>query len=124
MDVKLQNQLQSRYPVLFAGTSKGLNESLMAFGCEVGDGWYPLIDETCLKITEVDPEAELLQVKEKYGSLRMYLSGNEDAHDITYEAEAKSSRICEVCGADGKVRGGGWLRVLCDGCWKEPVDVD
>ncbi len=65
MKIELQDKLKSRYPVLFAGTSKGLNESLMAFGCECGDGWYPLIDETCRLITDVDPEAELMQVKEK-----------------------------------------------------------
>jgi len=116
MKIELQEQLHKRYPVLFAGVNKDLRNSLMAFGCECGDGWYPLIDETCRRITEVDPEAELMQVKEKYGSLRMYLDGNDEAHDITYEAEAKSERICEVCGADGRVRGGGWLKVLCDGC--------
>jgi hypothetical protein len=29
-------------------------------------------------------------------------------------AESMSYRICEECGDRGKMRGGGWVRTLCD----------
>jgi hypothetical protein len=31
-------------------------------------------------------------------------------------AESMSSVTCEDCGIPGKVRGGGWIRTLCDTC--------
>jgi hypothetical protein len=57
----------------------------------------------------------LTQVKEKYGTLRFYTSGGDDAVERYVEfAEYFSSRLCEDCGAPGNLRGGGWLRTLCD----------
>lgn len=57
-----------------------------------------------------------LQVKEKFGLLRFYVyGGNDRTYDYIEFAEAMSGRICEECGAPGVLRGGGWLRTLCDG---------
>lgn len=36
--------------------------------------------------------------------------------EIVYKAEEDSYKICESCGAPGKVRGRGWVRTLCDDC--------
>ncbi|KWT98173.1 MULTISPECIES: hypothetical protein [unclassified Variovorax] len=56
-----------------------------------------------------------VQVKEKFGTLRFYVSG---ASDVQYAyiafAEAMSARTCEVCGAPGELRNSGWIRTLCD----------
>jgi hypothetical protein len=55
------------------------------------------------------------QVKEKYGTLRFYMSGGTDKiYEFIDEAERKSAQTCEVCGAHGDLRVGGWLKTLCD----------
>lgn len=66
-------------------------------------------------------EAELsvpvaVQVKEKFGTLQVYLDGAHDelAQGYLSFAAAMSARTCEECGAPGKLRNGGWLRTLCD----------
>ena len=66
-------------------------------------------------------EVELLeypqvqQIKEKFGGLRIYLSNEDDyIHGIIYMAERMAARTCEVCGAKGQMRGGSWLKTLCD----------
>lgn len=57
------------------------------------------------------------QVKEKFGTLRMYLDWSTDEmEDIVDEAEAKSAVTCANCGHVGQLRGGGWLLTLCDKC--------
>ena len=55
------------------------------------------------------------QVKEKFGSLRFYYRGGDDAIDgMVRMAESMSVVTCEVCGNAGKIRRNGWLRSLCD----------
>jgi hypothetical protein len=59
------------------------------------------------------------QVKEKYGTLRFYMtSGTDEMYAITDKAESQSSTICETCGKKGKVRGRGWYYTRCATCWK------
>jgi hypothetical protein len=57
------------------------------------------------------------QIKEKYGTLRVYYRGGDDyCQGIIAMAEHMSSVTCEDCGVPGKVRDGGWIRTLCDDC--------
>lgn len=63
MSPELEKQLFEKYPKIFADTNKSPKESCMAFGLEVGDGWYNLIDILCEALTytfttsiEVDEE--------------------------------------------------------------------
>jgi hypothetical protein len=116
MKIELEKQLIEKYPQLFKDVNSTPQESCMCFGCECGDGWYDILDELCRKITEVDKEAYLLQVKEKYGALRVYGTFNEKAQKLAYEAEKESESVCEYCSKPGKIREGGWLRCLCDEC--------
>jgi hypothetical protein len=58
-----------------------------------------------------------VQIKEKFGGLRVYLNG--ETPEMTaaiIEAERKSFETCEQCGAPGKLRRGGWISTLCDIC--------
>lgn len=56
-----------------------------------------------------------MQVKEKYGTLRFYVSGGDErAQAILEFAEYHSSKVCEICGARGQVRGEGWLTTRCE----------
>lgn len=62
---------------------------------------------------EVIPTA--IQVKEKFGTLRFYTTGCDDrAMTLIEFAEELSGKTCEVCGAPGQLRGGGWVKSLCD----------
>jgi len=60
---ELEQKLFAKYPKIFRDANKSPQESCMAFGLEVGDGWYNLIDVLCEALTytyttaiEVDEE--------------------------------------------------------------------
>lgn len=97
----------------------------------VGAGWYPLVIATDAQLSRLDPHYRVLQVKEKFGTLRYYCraSGDDpepellDAMDaITDDAERASATICERCGQPGILHQNGRARVktLCNTC-AEPV---
>lgn len=55
------------------------------------------------------------QVKEKFGGLRFYYHGGDDAvSGMVRMAESWAANTCENCGAVGTLRHGGWVRTLCD----------
>ena len=59
---------------------------------------------------------EVVQVKEKLGTLRFYVSHHSDAiNERIAEARKEASHTCEVCGQAGKQRKtGGGLRAVCE----------
>lgn len=62
------------------------------------------------------------QVKEKYGTLRLYLTGYPLGFDaIECEAEEKSKRVCELCGRSGKLVGTNWLYTRCYKCYRRMI---
>lgn len=50
MKQELEEQLFKKYPKIFGGRDKDLQENLMGFGFECGDGWAWLIDNLCASI--------------------------------------------------------------------------
>ncbi|WP_433465525.1 hypothetical protein [Spirillospora sp. CA-128828] len=107
----------------------------------VGPGWHPLLLRLHEQLLAVNPDYRVQQVKEKYGTLRIYLltglmrypgweTGNlpephdeerykredEAARRLVHAAEEESARICESCGNPGETRGNSWLKTLCDDC--------
>lgn len=88
------------------------------FGVEVGVGWTSLIEplfELCAK-----EGVEVVQVKEKFGGLRFYVSNaSEELYKAIDKAETESFHICEHCGAPGKLGGKGWIKTLCEPCRKK-----
>ena len=82
-------------------------------------GWYPIIVKLDEQIAAIDPDYQVMQVKEKYGTLRYYCTGDEAGviFDLVNEAEQQSAVTCESCGAPGKMHERGyWLRTLCSDC--------
>lgn len=70
---------------------------------------------TWMVAKEPIPQVEAVQVKEKFGTLRFYYEGGDEyIRGLVTMAEAMSAYTCEVCGAPGEARGGGWIRTLCD----------
>lgn len=51
MTPELEQKLITKYPKIFVDCGKTPQESCMAWGLEVGDGWYNLIDVLCEALT-------------------------------------------------------------------------
>jgi len=78
----------------------------------VGKGWHGLIDE----FYDTYPEAEMQQVKEKFGSLCLYhWETSAKSLDLELELRNRSSRMCEECGKPCESREiRHWVWTLCD----------
>jgi hypothetical protein len=59
---------------------------------------------------------EVLQVKEKFGGLRVYVNchRNEAIYQRLGLAAQESLRTCEICGQSGTLREDRWIKTLCD----------
>jgi hypothetical protein len=87
----------------------------MCFGFETGDGWLELLKECFSRLVSLGEECEILEVKEKFGTLRIYANASQEANTIIEEYEARSEQICEECGQPGTLRKQtGWYRTTCD----------
>lgn len=162
MSPELEQKLVEKYPDLFRDVNRSPRESLMCFGCEHGDGWYDIIDNLCGYVTylqnnvsyylglkgSVDkgfdgcfrcPKVIFTQIKEKYGTLRVYWNFEEienydeiksnlkDPNELdecikrysnTIDSvinfcEYLSSKTCEMTGKPGKLYSKGWCVTLC-----------
>lgn len=55
------------------------------------------------------------QVKEKFGTLRFYYHGGDEAVDgMVRMAESMSAMMCEKCSKPATMHHDGWVRTLCD----------
>jgi hypothetical protein len=129
MNPELDKKLVEDFPILYRDRYGDLKDTAMVWtsmiwGFEVGDGWEPIIRRLSEKIEEYNKKHEdnpviAVQVKEKFGSLRFYVSHYPDEIDgLVDAAEAESERVCEICGKEGKLRPDlGWMLTLCDDCY-------
>ena len=175
MSPELEHKLIEKYPTLFKDRNKSPRESLMCFGCEFSDGWYKVFDELCDYLTRLanqemfftikdeyktedgkgyiyvkHPGISFTQVKEKYGTMRIYWIGNgienyeeiqkklndPEAMEVNIKqyydrvdnaieyAEFLSSKVCEECGEPGKVYTNGWHMTRCKKCIIERYGFD
>lgn len=148
MNKKNTQYLFTTYAHLFNPDPK-MQNNLMIFGFECGDGWFTLINELCYQLnahrqwceacindynnkkswTFNWPEERLVkykhattiqvvQVKEKFGTLRFYIRGGNDFMDGAIDlAEELSAFICETCGAPGENKEiNGWWTTMCRAC--------
>ena len=128
MDKKLEEKIFRRFSTLFPGGRKvDPKQSLMNEGISCGDGWFDLIWNLCERIEKIlyqkgneklEKNFTVVQVKEKFGSLRFYIhGGNKLIWDIVFEAEKEASNTCEKCGRLGKLDTRfGWYLTLCKEC--------
>ena len=97
-----EEQLTNKYPLL----------KISYIECD--SGWLNLIDKLCSEIIKIDKnnDIQVQQIKEKYGTLRFYISYvdgmDEKIFDkickIILKFENKSAKICEVCGYKGNLK--------------------
>jgi hypothetical protein len=94
----------------------------------VGDGWLltiikPLIEE----LIAAGWDKKILQVKEKFGTLRFYIPEESDEiYKIIEKYEELTENTCEICGTFDKENitvksHNGWLSVKCDNCLKNKI---
>ena len=125
MREELDAMLCEKYPKMMVNRHKDMQETTMCWGFECSDGWYNILNQLMSQIqhhidwknrdTEVVQQVTLDQVKEKFGTLRVYYSGGDDyIRGLVSMAQAMSGSTCEVCGNAGKFRGKGWFYTSCD----------
>lgn len=87
---------------------------------DVGIGWLSLVRDFVAEALPHDPSLCILEMKEKWGSLKIWCDTDVTAARLAKgKAEIKSGSVCEVCGAAGYVRRPppdrfAWWRCLCD----------
>jgi len=150
MKKELDDLLCARYPKLFVERNLPMSQTTMCWGFSCGDGWFNIIDKLCANIQshidwiekrrdwEVEKgkageegmprtphvtQVVVKQVKEKFGTLRFYISGGDDyIHGLIAMAESMSAVTCEGCGDQGKLYGvgekgiTGWMHTHCESC--------
>jgi len=115
--------LFNTYPRLFTGKNRSIQESLMPFGMECGNGWFWLLNNLCVSIQSyIDnngiDQVEFTQIKERFGRLWVHENGCDDViFGMILMAENMSKYICEICGSTENVTSeGSWVRTLCNKC--------
>lgn len=109
MNTKDLNSIPEKYPNLY---KRPVN-----FECY--SGWYKLINDLSKKLNKLCKENDdcyPTQIKEKYGTLRFYMSsGTEEMYDLIEKAEDASEKICEICGEPGRLMSKfRWLFTRCE----------
>jgi hypothetical protein len=125
MNIDLEKKLVKKYPNLYKQYGGDVKETCMGWGFSCGDGWYKLLEDLS---EELKPFEEVVaeQVKEKFGGLRFYIGpvnqeNSKQVYDIIEKYETLSYKTCEVCGTTGKRRPGGWVKTLCNECFKREM---
>ena len=73
---ELQQKLFDKYPDMFGERHLDMSQTCMCWGIETNDGWYHILDYMCNELKKLQEKYDLKiifrQVKEKYGTLRVY----------------------------------------------------
>ena len=109
MDWKCELLDQSWYPTIPKGWRKAFGKQLI----EEMEAEYNKYDD------EMKSEWNVLQIKEKYGELRIYVDPEtRKMGEIINKYSLKSRTVCIECGAPAKQRSNhGWVDTMCDECY-------
>jgi hypothetical protein len=132
--------LKAAYPHQFTGPS---------ISHDWPDGWHHLVEEACAGLERLDPDSRWVQIKEKFGGLRLYHAGGPlrlDLHtstsvhcslvapgggpvqptellELIFSLEQTSLKTCSLCGGvhgpGREITVGGWMITACETC--EPL---
>jgi hypothetical protein len=118
MHKELEEKFRDRWPRWFRDLYGDYRLTCMAWGFAHDDGWFDLVWGLCEAIEALGPDEDFKveQVKEKFGGLRFYVSGgNQAIWKLVWKASSQSHHICEVCGQPGTLRDHRrWIRTLCE----------
>jgi hypothetical protein len=121
--------MRRRFPFLLARitevpTLRGSDDSIARDGLLIERGWLPLVIDVCERLAALTPPSkrdlyQVVQIKEKWGELRVYLTAyNSRMRRVLMSARSRSMRICEICGRPGKLTTGlgpfgGTVQTVC-----------
>jgi len=123
MKKELEDIICAAAPKLMRDMRGDMTKTCLAFGFECGDGWFSLLLEAATELEALGTDVRAAQVKEKFGTLRLYVAGTtaenfQTIEEIIVRAERRSSLECETCGAAGSRGNGngrrGYIQTLCD----------
>ena len=122
MDEHLDKQLVKDCPNLYRDRNEDMRITAMCWGFPE-TGWHDLIRKASVAIEaeimkmpkEDRPNYRATQVKEKFGTLRFYMSATTPEMDKAIdEAEYASAHTCETWGKEGKLMNNrGWVSCVC-----------
>lgn len=82
---------------------------------DCGPGWFRILDWLATRIKALNDKCVATQIKEKFGTLRVYVDGGTDEiFDAIMQAEVSSASTCEECGAPGTFNKTKWIEVRCN----------
>lgn len=120
MPSEAEKAIVNEFPEFFPEIYGDPTKTCLAWGLAIGDGWMPMFHKLCsdIKAALNGDQFEFTQVKEKFGGLRAYYCGGNDAvSKLIRDAENDSYNICESCGTrDNVTVEGGWVKALCRSC--------
>lgn len=79
-------------------------------------GWFELVHDFLVEASK-SRKVDIDQIKEKFGTLTIYVTGSQKQYDIANKYGRKSATICSRCGKPGSLTDksyGYWLLTLCD----------
>ena len=84
---------------------------------QVAAGWLPIVEEMLVALKDLP--ITIVQIKEKFGQLRVYADSVTDEHateiaKIIETATYKARHTCEICGEPGKPVSTNVLGVRCE----------
>lgn len=130
MHKKLEAEIFNNCRLIYRNMPDGSETLVKRRGLECDDGWFEILQELSLMIESVAeqmrdqqvPDTNLplvIQVKEKFGGLRVYTSGAHDKIDqLIFKAQTRAAHTCEICGKAGSLHesDSGWLKTTCNDC--------
>jgi hypothetical protein len=99
----------------------------------IGKGWYPIVYNFCVRLQQARDaghQISISQVKEKFATLRIYISPtqiSDDELDKIYaylsDCETQAAKTCENCGSTEEVTQDSgrsfWIKNYCKKCHEE-----
>ena len=80
-------------------------------------GWIDLAQKMIEECETIEPNFELIDLKEKWGMIRMFsYPYTEQIAKIEHKYEQLSSQICCKCGKPATKLSTGWILPWCDKC--------
>ena len=89
---------------------------------DVDEGWYQIVVDCDNLLTEIDPDYQIAQIKQKFGGLRYYFQPSDvnngelyvKMNSVVLAYEKIASMTCEATGKPGVLMKskGGWVKTL------------
>jgi hypothetical protein len=95
------------------------------YGCIAPNGWKDIVLKADEMLAFIDPDYEIHQIKEKFGTLRLYFGTTFEfgtvqsniMYSIERWAESMSATTCESCGKSGELRTEThYIVTMCNDC--------